>query len=106
VQSSIVSPESDCEEDSSPEPAPKPSITRSKRPALDTVTNRPTKRAARSTAPRAPVPSAADVARTFGPQYRTRADRTRVADVSVTVDENLGHSGLRRSGRFLNSVSN
>jgi hypothetical protein len=103
VQSDAVS--SNCEDDSTPKPT-----SRSKRPALDTVTNRPTKRAARSTVTRAPPPSAADVARTFRPQYRTRTERTRVVvDANANTDENLGHirvPGLRHSGRLLNSVSN
>jgi hypothetical protein len=78
-------------------------VKRSKRPALDTVTNRPAKRAAKSTAPRAPVPSVADVARSFRPQYQTRTDRTRLT-ASAIADENAGQVGLRRSGRLSNPV--
>ena len=76
-------------------PAPLPPTL--KRPALDAITNQPTKRATRRSAP-VPLASVSEVSASFRPAYQTRTTRTRIRDVG---GENAPVVEPRRSGRFL-----
>jgi hypothetical protein len=76
-------------------PAPVPRTL--KRPALDAITNQPSKRAVRRSAP-VPLASVFEVSASFRPAYQTRTTRTRIRDVE---GENAPVVEPRWSGRFL-----